>query len=393
MSDPLAMIFKYGLARFRAAQCYFLLSIERHVPAVLDALRTSVLPVWRAGRRERPSGPELAPATYPAIWEWAKGYNLIEAKDLDGLKAVHPVSIRKIGDLCTMLNQATPAESFMEEFVLASRGWNTDDSTLNWLSALSPMNLPGMPDPGGFRCTIPQPFSSALVFGMAGLAPVVIRTLEAWSVGPDLRELRWTFPAGPQLIESVALAAMDAALSDRFPEGFQLIQGAPGRGMDGVLSDLVVVQPRQRLKNFDRESFARGTNLPGPPTWEYESKVLAWLIHRESRADAKRRILKEFERELDQKMNEHQHIAELTSHYRPGRIINEKHFDWLALFQAGGKTKYEIAKIVAEQDGKTRSKTPEKTVSKGIKTAAEHVIGPQWASWLKRVPPGRPKRS
>src|SRR5690242_18696429 len=88
--DSSAGKYKFGLSRFRAAQLQFLLSIERHVPKVLEALRDSVLPVWCRAQRKGQQYPQLDPATYPAIWEWAKDYNLIEANDVRRLKKICP---------------------------------------------------------------------------------------------------------------------------------------------------------------------------------------------------------------------------------------------------------------------------------------------------------------
>jgi hypothetical protein len=65
------------------------------------------------------------------------------------------------------------------------------------------------------------------------------------------------------------------------------------------------------------------------------------------------------------------------------RRAEMQHFEWLARWQVGGELKNRIARDVGE--GRA-------TVQKGIRRAAELLVGPRYHQWLRAsARPGRPK--
>ncbi len=72
--------------------------------------------------------------------------------------------------------------------------------------------------------------------------------------------------------------------------------------------------------------------------------------------------------------------AKLPERYAP------EHFDWLVRYQVLERSWLAIAAEVGKK-GRWR------TVKNGVHHVAERVIGPDYKSWLRRSPPGRPKKS
>lgn len=326
----------------------FFRSIEEQVPKVLMSLKDKVLPLYAATLEGMPEGamkvirdPETGEVAYwSAIWDWAQEYALVEAKDVPTLKDY--------------------------------RNWGIAHSIDRLIAGYEDI---------WFRESPFQPDSSVVLFALNTLERVVGRTLVNWCKSTDLSKLTWTLPD---------LAAESSTVYDRddfesYAEARQLVMEVP------------------MFRRWVEEGHVFDHEVPfDPPPYLYTFKVPAWNMRKEERADAIKRILKDCKKQLQQQMAFHEGVAEAFGLEKHTRIINKKHCDWLAKYQCGKQTKYEIAKEIADRSSKfqvveTSDKNAaikkqqnanliakaEKMVSKGIANAAKRVIGTAWESWLR----------
>lgn len=362
MPDKIDGDFYFGIDHTRH-QYDFLRSIEKEVPQSLEHLKDSVLPSFIADEVEREKGrklvegvwcvPDKSEAFWSAMWEWAEKWHLVTPSDVPMLKSrsVKHVAERMIADAAY---RKLPA----------GMDWN----------------------------------SSATVFALATLAPVVFHTLTAWAKNHPVSELTWTIPA------PIEPTQVDLGEIEPFIERYR-----------GLLAQIPTAETEWLFlaRDKDDEAFC-------PPVFDYNFKVKGWDPLREKHDAAKERILRELTQQLIQKLTDHKRIATMMGMEKHSRVYNKGHFDWLALHQVGEKSMYAIAKDRAEalpeyQSAKGRRESArerktldvetdkaimanaiaaeEKTVAKGIHSAAELVIGPDWQSWIRGGRAGRRKQA
>jgi hypothetical protein len=293
-------------------------------------LKASVLPIWASACGEVNTSPELDERVFSAIWDWAGRFHLVEPKDVPTLKKVDPGRVR-------LLDHTYFEENNVELVIFRMDEFSND--------------------------------SSALVFGLRILSRVVKCTLRTWYKVGTRAELRWTFP-------------------DPDPVNDEQLEGETPEELALASQDWLTEDGLQELK-------AVHGLLPYLPPFAYTFKpVHSWRIGDESRADAEERILQDLKKQLRDRMAEHESIARLVGYVKTPRILQSDHFDWLALYQVKGLSKYRVAKTVGASNATpSRVRANEKKVAKGIENAAELVIGPSWRLWLRPGTPGRPKSS
>jgi hypothetical protein len=214
-----------------------------------------------------------------------------------------------------------------------------------------------------------EPFksdSTAIVFGLSTLIRVVLRTLEAWSASSDLVELRWWYPAlDPTIYDKISAEELASYTC-------------------GILED-------EQLNEMIQKGLLK---TPDPPPFIYTFTVQAWSLRREDRDKATNRILEDLKIQLREQMDRHEDTARLMGLEKCPRIINTRHFDWLALYQVKGWNQATIARHVKkswEAKG-TSAEHLAQTVRSGIKDAAELVVGWSWRSWRRPGKAGRPPK-
>lgn len=117
----------------------------------------------------------------------------------------------------------------------------------------------------------------------------------------------------------------------------------------------------------------------------YEFVIDGWKMQSETRTQAVERILGWVKKELNEILDEEEKKAKKTRMEKTPRKTSIEHFDWLVQFQILEHTYAAIAKIA-------KSKVTSQTVSDGVKSAAEVVIGRGWEKWLREGKPGRPPK-
>jgi hypothetical protein len=176
-APPGAYCFGYD---YSFEQFQFLRSVERLVPEVLKDLRKSVLPLFIKKQRNLQSSgcegplflptahdelpphprpedadiPGYDPETWPAIWEWAHRWRLIETDELPKLQTREAVAI-----------------------------------ALNMDRDYFARSFPSREERGPFSHE-----SSSIIFALPALSRVVLLTLQTWSAGRATRKLAWSFP-------------------------------------------------------------------------------------------------------------------------------------------------------------------------------------------------------
>jgi hypothetical protein len=183
-----------------------------------------------------------------------------------------------------------------------------------------------------------KPHSPAKIFYLTTLSQVVQCTLRSWSESTVPDQPRWVFPELP------------SSFFDFFQESYR-----------PILSD---------TDDMER----------------YYFKVKGWNPCWETRENATKRIMRELATRLRDRLDLEEDIAKRTGKVKQHRIINNKHFRWLALYQV---KRWNNARIAHEfEDDPTSSET----VRQGVRNAAQLVAGPNWKSWLRRGQPGRPRK-
>jgi hypothetical protein len=140
--------------------------------------------------------------------------------------------------------------------------------------------------------------------------------------------------------------------------------------------------------------------------YAYTLRVLPWNVFGEKRADAKKRMMADVEKQLEKELDKHARLIATKPHLEACPEIREKeHFDWLVLYQVIGLTYSDVARKVGVQRSKSGSnnddthrdtdvfRSEKGRVTSGIKTAAERLIGPRFTAWLRPGRPGRRRRS
>jgi hypothetical protein len=131
---------------------------------------------------------------------------------------------------------------------------------------------------------------------------------------------------------------------------------------------------------------------PDPPPYVYAlGTVRAWDVRRETRTDAKKRIMDEVERQVERHLDEQERIAKLLYFDPSPDKQKREHYAWLVLYQIEEMRYAAVARKVNE--GRGSEPLTENTIRIGIKDAANLIIGPGWQDWLRPGEPGRPKRS
>jgi len=187
-------------------------------------------------------------------------------------------------------------------------------------------------------------------FSWAWLA--ILGTLYAWSDDPEkCRKLELELPHWPYPIG----------------EGWGLMSVL--KGTEGFTINDLFVPPFKTIEH-----------LP------FRFQCPGWNPLQEKRDEARQRILKQLECDLDLRMDQAENLVKLFDFTVAPAKVSTDHFDWLVQFQIQEKTFYRISKDdPAEPDPQT--------VSDGVKSAAYLVIGPAWETWLRQPRPGRPKGS
>ena len=323
-----------GIRRYETAQLHFLKSIEIHAQEALIELKNSVLPLWAASQRIG-TGPEGTSRVYQALWNWGASYGLVEPKDLPRLATIDYEGIWFTNELYFFM-------------------------TAEMLHAMAPDFFAGF-----------APESSAVVFCLTTLSRVVACTLDTWCKTPPGDELRWTLPNSPSPFDTID--------DDQFSE----LTLTPE-----ILANVWTTWVTFTTKN--------GETLKLPPPVAYEfAPVRSWnLLGKENRRDAERRILAALKVQLHKQLDQHEAFARRSGFEKKGRIIEKKHFDWLALFQVKGYSLPEVTEVAQKTwpDKTTHFEDLKKTAFAGIRDAAKLVVGPSYKSWLRPVKLGRPKK-
>ncbi len=132
-----------------------------------------------------------------------------------------------------------------------------------------------------------------------------------------------------------------------------------------------------------------------PPAFCFETD--GWAVLREPASAFRQRVKQLFEATLRQYMakrlppdDEHAASAQESFPRLPTKFAPH-HFDWLVRYQVLGESFRDIGAV--SNDDQNGAGQPHLTAMKGVKTAAEAVIGPAYQKWLR--PPskgGRPKK-
>ena len=132
------------------------------------------------------------------------------------------------------------------------------------------------------------------------------------------------------------------------------------------------------------------------PRITYEFVALGWDIFKgETRAQAKKAIMEEVEKQLEEKLDESARHA-CTKPYleRIPEIREKEHFEWLVLYQVNQLHFSDVTRKVKPQPERAPKDTAafrsdKAAVTDGIKRAAERLIGPRFTDWLRPGEPGR----
>lgn len=172
-------------------------------------------------------------------------------------------------------------------------------------------------------------------------------TLKAWHDDPRGKGDEWVLPHWPYAIDGCDLLM----LRTRLP-GFRI-------------SDLFIAPNTE-------------TRVP------FRFRCGGWNPFQEKRLAAKKRILAEAKKALDAYMRQ---VKKLMTAFdvSPAPVRQSpEHFDWLVLYQLGGKRYGQIAK---HDDVALETQA----IADGIRKAAMQVVGPNWKKWLRPSEKGRPK--
>ena len=357
-TDSQVGAYRFCLDRWRE-QIHFLRSIEQHVPEALTSLKASVLPLYAAARNKFKSigsdfisvAPDPITGEVPfwsAIWDWARDWHLVEAKDVPNLKN----------------HRVTSSIAYWLFRAIAGIG-----ADIGYSSELSSEPF------GPF-----DPESSAILFALSTLVHVVENTLDDWYTSKDLSKLTWTIPDMAEV--ALALHKTYGAMQDtnETPE-------ERAEAFQTLMED-----PFYRLL-IERGKLRDNAALLDPPPYIYKFTVPAWRVHKEKRGDAVDRIREDVEKQLQQQMDYHMRIAKAYGLEEHARINQESHFDWLAMYQVKGWDFNQVTEEVKKtwpNEG-TRLGALKKTVFAGIQVASELVVGHLFMSWRRPEKRGRPK--
>jgi hypothetical protein len=125
-----------------------------------------------------------------------------------------------------------------------------------------------------------------------------------------------------------------------------------------------------------------------PKGRQFQFRCPSWNPLRETRAHVRHRIINAVKKEIDVHLDEATKLMELMEAKRVPVRQSREHFDWLVIYQVNCKSYAEIAKHHLDVNEGNRQ-----TVTDGVKSAAEQVVGRDWKRWLRPSPPGRPKAS
>jgi len=121
-----------------------------------------------------------------------------------------------------------------------------------------------------------------------------------------------------------------------------------------------------------------------PPAPNYAFGCSPWNPRRETRAQARHRILAELTTKVDQALEGEEKRAQLGGLERAPLKQQGDHFEWLVRYQIQGWSHNKIAR---------EYKTFRQTVAEGINSASELLIGSAWKFWLRaQKKGGRPRK-
>jgi hypothetical protein len=119
---------------------------------------------------------------------------------------------------------------------------------------------------------------------------------------------------------------------------------------------------------------------------EFTFKIRRWNPDEENREEGTRRITQEFNRKLQQEMNDLERLLRESNLTRAEVPPDDECFKWLVQWQMLDMTKTQI-RDQADSDG-----LDAKTITRGINRAAKAVYGHNWESWLRKGDVGRPPK-
>jgi hypothetical protein len=141
---------------------------------------------------------------------------------------------------------------------------------------------------------------------------------------------------------------------------------------------------------LDALEWAIPQNLLGGPRYAGTSDY-EWNPQTEGRGSAWDRIIGEFKTGLRDYMAEKEKAQEEAGREKAPRRFAIRHFDWLVLYQVLETPYYQIAKTeYVKKAGQMKAAV--NFVTRAVKDAAELVIGRDYKSWLRKSPPGRPRK-
>jgi hypothetical protein len=222
----------------------------------------------------------------------------------------------------------------------------------------------------GFSFRVSRP--PEVTFGLP-LCQFVWRTLEHWALwSPNSDDLHLALP-GPQKVSHEPLRADTSEKS--------------------------------RDINWELRQYREA--LAPEPEWTYVFRACGWdVFSGETRAEAKRAIMTELEKQLEQKLDETARKASTKPYLQKlQEKREEEHYGLLVLYQVEGLSYADVTrKIYAcprgpRASGDQSHKDPDNfrsnkaAVTFGIKSAAECLIGPCFTGWLRPGQRGRRRRS
>jgi hypothetical protein len=200
------------------------------------------------------------------------------------------------------------------------------------------------------------------------------------------------FTFGLPLITSVWLTLESWAVQRPTKENLQWARPVFTRRMRETMAVYLATAEEYRYtaRDFFRNPMVR---MLGPVAFEF--KTIGWdIFGGESRANAKEAIMGALEAQVEQKLNEVAHIVATEPHLETMPEIHEpEHFHWLVLYQLfEGTTFADVTRKVKKlpQGATDKLRSAKVTITKGIKNAAERLIGPRVDDWLRPGLPGRP---
>lgn len=147
-------------------------------------------------------------------------------------------------------------------------------------------------------------------------------------------------------------------------------------------SEIAVMETQARLEDKDQVTWDKNKELVQPPiAYDYHFVSPRWSPRQEQRSEARRRILADLEKQLDEALEADEVLAKRAG-WEPTPVRHQiEHYDWLVRYQVQGWDYMRIAK----EHGTSRQ-----VVTDGVKNAAEMLVGNLAAEWLRTPRRGRP---